>query len=284
MSSYGIGSLVRITTVIKSDTGELVDPSEISLSVRLPDATVVGPYTTLTTPAVEKDSLGTFHLDFPTIMAGQHVARWDVVGPTTNEEQPFDVEMIWGDAGIISLADAKSHLKKRITDTADDAKLQGIILAATSMIEDRMGHVVPLLLTETIRPFRGVAVLHDRPVIEVLIVTSGLSGDTELPAEDAGTPGWVCSAEGVLILGASAPAVGRAIYRVGRQPIPHHFRLAAKELVAHLWRTSQLNSDGGRPQLQGDVQVDPSSNFALPYNVRQLLGLNKAQRDSPVIG
>jgi hypothetical protein len=270
MTTYGIGTLARLSIAVRDATGTPVDPVSISLGVLLPDGDLVGPYTTTSDPAVVQDGTGLYHLDFPTIQAGSHVAHWDAVSPTVTDDQPFEVEPLWA-VGITSLEEAKLHLKKRITSTEDDEKLQGFILAATSMIEDRMGHVLPVTLVETVRIFRGKAVLHDRPVIEVISVGGLAEAD------------WECSAEGVLELSTTA-ATALVMYRAGRQPIPHRFRLASKELIAHLWRTSQTNQDGGRPQLQGEIQVDNSSAFALPYNVRQLLGLNKAQRDMPAIG
>lgn len=284
MSSYGIGSTVRISTAIRNEAGELVDPAGISLALRLPDGTVSPAFGQSSTPPVVRDSLGVFRLDYPTEQAGPHIARWSVAGPDTTEEQPFEVEPIWGETGIISLKDAKVHLKKKLTDTTDDEKLQGYILAATDMIHDRMGQVAPVEITEGYHaPHRNVIVLNTRPVISVVSVTrSGVA----LAAQDgpAGVRGWYLDGtEGVLRNSAGWSGYSLVTYRAGRVPTPFRFRLAAKELVAHLWRTGQTNSDGGRPPLQGDVQASPGD-FALPYNVRQLLGLNKAQRDIPSIG
>lgn len=284
MSSYGVGSTVRITTTIRNDAGALTDPAAISLTVLFPDGETSPPYGLLTDPPVVRESLGVYYLDLETDLAGPYIARWAVTGPDTTEEQPFDVEPVWGESGIISLAEAKHHLKKRVSDTADDEKLQGFILAATDIIEDRMGHVLPVTVTEVVRPFRNTVVLRERPVVRVVTVQHG-SSLAELPAEDRDTvtSGWQCSTEGVLESSALLPDTLRVTYVAGRVPVPFRIRLACKELTAHLWRTSQLNSDGGRPQPQGESQVRPSD-FALPYNVRQLLGLNKAQRDMPAIG
>lgn len=270
MTTYGIGTLARISIAVRDAVGAAVDPVSITLTIRLPDGTLAGPFDSSSTPAVIQDGPGLFHLDHLTDQVGSHVAHWDAISPTVTDDQPFEVEPLWA-VGITSLEEAKNHLKKRITSTEDDEKLLGFIMAATSMIEDRMGHVLPVTLVETVKIFRGKAVLHDRPVIEVISVGSLADAD------------WDCSPEGVLELNTTASSA-LVMYRAGRQPIPHRFRLASKELVAHLWRTSQTNQDGGRPQLQGEIQVDTSSAFALPYNVRQLLGLNKAQRDMPAIG
>ncbi|MEV0237564.1 head-tail connector protein [Nonomuraea sp. NPDC050786] len=286
MSSYGVGSVVRLTTSVRGSDGELTDPDTITLTLRLPGGDTVGPYDSDTTPAVVRDGLGLYHLDFPTTLTGQHVARWVTTLPGAVDEEPFDVEGIWGETGIISLADAKHHLKKSVTSTDDDVKLTGMILGATDMIEERIGHVLVKEMTVVVRAANGVLILPERPVLEVMSVhvVPGLAGVVAEDLETGGT-GWFCSKEGVLETSAS-PFAGRyrVTYRVGRQPVQAKIRLACKELVAHMWRTSQLNADGGRPQMQTDPQVAPASSFALPYNVRQLLGLDRAQRDIPVVG
>lgn len=286
MSSYGIGSVVRLTTSARGSDGELTDPDAITLTLRLPDGTTTGPYDSGTTPAVVRDGLGLYHLDFPTTLTGQHVARWATTLPTAADEEPFNVEGIWGETGIISLDDAKKHLKKSLTSSDDDVKLTGMILGATDMIEERIGHVLVKECTSVVCAANGQIVLPERPVLEVVSVHA-VPGLAELTAEDldGGGSGWFCSAEGVLETSASLfSGRYRVLYRVGRQPVQAKIRLACKELVAHMWRTSQLNAEGGRPQMQADPQVAPSSSFALPYNVRQLLGLDKAQRDIPAVG
>ncbi len=207
--------------------------------------------------------------------------------PTAVDEEPFDVEPRWEEAGMISLADLKHHLKKRVSDTGDDLKLQGFIMAATSLIEDRVGHVMPVTVVEDAYSRGDTIVLARRPVIEVVSVER-YPGLTALPAHDmtALTRGWkLTSKEGVLETSGRFPGHVRITYRAGRQPLPPRFRLAGLELSAHLWRTSQLNQDGGRPPLQGDASVPSgAAAFALPYTVRQLLGLDKAPRDMPTIG
>lgn len=286
MSSYGVGTLARISIEIRDVNGQLTDPTALSLDIRLPDGTTVGPYTDETTPTVAKDGTGLYHLDYPTVQPGPHIAHWDSTSPTATDEQQFDVEAQWSEVGIISLQDAKLHLKKRVTDTADDEKLLGMILSATDLIEDRVGHVVPKLITEDVHSRGHIIVLKERPVVQVVGVTR-LSTMGALVEHDPviGVNGWkLTSPEGILESYHRFPGDIRLVYRVGRVPTPHRYRLACKELVAHLWRTTQLNADGGRPPLQGEIQVSPSSSFALPYNVRQLLGLDKSTRDMPTIG
>lgn len=286
MSSYGIGTLARLSIEIRDAVGQLTDPVSLWLGIRLPDGAMAGPFDSGSDPAVAKDGTGLYHLDYPTVQPGPHIAHWSSTSPTVTNEQQFDVEAQWSEVGIVSLQDVKIHLKKRVTDTADDEKLQGMILSATDLIEDRVGHVMPKLITEEVYSRGHIVVLKERPVVKVVSVTR-LSTMGELAEHNpaTGVNGWkLTSPEGILESYHRFPGDIQLVYRVGRVPTPHRYRLACKELVAHLWRTTQLNADGGRPPLQGDVQVSPSSSFALPYNVRQLLGLDKSTRDMPTIG
>jgi hypothetical protein len=284
MSSVGVGTAVSLVTTATDTAGAAVDPVTVELFILLPDGTEAGPFT-WEAGQVVKEAVGRFSYRYLTTQPGQHIARWETAIPTAVDEEPFDVEPRWREAGIVSLADVKSHLKKRVTDTADDAKLQEFIGAATDLIEDRMGRVVPVTITEDVFSRGDTIVLRERPVIEIVSVTR-YPGGTLLPAHDVTTltRGWrLTSAEGVLETSGRFPGDMRIVYRAGRQPVPRRFRMAGKELTAHLWRTSQLNQEGGRPQAQGDTQV-PASSYALPYNVRQLLGLDRQSRDMPVVG
>lgn len=286
MSSVGVGSAVSLVTATTDAAGAAVDPLTVALRILLPDGTEAGPFT-WEDGQVAREALGRFSYRYVTTQAGQHISRWETTVPTAVDEEPFDVEGRWSEAGMVSLADVKHHMKKRVTDTADDLKLQGFILAATDLIEDRMGHMMPVTITEDVFSRGTQIVLEHRPVIEIVSVDR-YPGAVPVPAHDTPTMvrGWkMTSAEGVLETSGRFPGHMRIVYRAGRQPLPARFRLACLELVGHLWRVSQLNQDGGRPPLQGDASVPAaSSSFALPYTVRQLLGLDKASRDMPTIG
>lgn len=276
------GTTVKITTEIRNDAGALVDPSNLTLTIMLPD---------LTQEVVEladliKDAVGEYRYDYATEIPGPHIARWVSVGPSTSDEQPFHVEAVGTQAGIISLAAARNWLKKKKILADDDDKLTDMILAATDMIEDRMGAVMPQDVSDfTDLSGRAVFVTEKRPVVKILAIT--MQNGTVIPPTDFGTQvyGWaLTSPEGVVQLSRRVSGLVQVQYQIGRVPVPYRFRTAAKELVAHLWRTTQMNSDGGRPPAQGEIQVANSGSWALPYNVRQLLGLDKLPRDMPTIG
>lgn len=187
----------------------------------------------------------------------------------------------------IDLDEAKAHLNK--TSTNDDGELEGFIPAACAAIEDIVGHVDVVTVTELHRspwaayrnwrwqePWRRHMIeLLETPVLAVtsVVTLAGNGATTAVPANNAltGSLGWELL-DSVLYV----PSWGnyQVTYTAGRNPVPENYRLAALELIAHLWRGSQLNQSSGRPQLGGDqMMVVPHVASAMPYRVRELLGL-----------
>lgn len=278
--TFAFGAAARLSTSVRDDAGVLVTPASIVLTILLPDGTIAGPVTPT------NSTTGVYYYDYTPAQAGGHVARWVTTGPAGADEEPFDVAALWGEAGFISLAAAKKHLKK--TTAEDDDWMQLFVVAACQMITDRMGQVSPATFTHIVTRYSDTIVLPKRPVIAVTAVER-LPGLDPLPAADegAGVAGWYLDgSEGVLRHTACFPGRVRVTYRAGRTPLPLNFQLAALELVAHLWRGSQHNQSGGRPALgETDALSASVRAFAMPYRVMELLGLKKEQeRDEPLIG
>ncbi|MDH2429320.1 hypothetical protein [Sphaerisporangium sp. TRM90804] len=274
--SWDLGDVVPLSIAITNENGQPEDAGQVMLTVTRPDGTIdtQGPIVS-TTP-------GVYDVDYPAAQVGRH--RWRMVATGANASAFGDVfEVVAADDGVfISLADARAHLKN--SSAADEAKLRGIIAAACQMITDRMGAVAPVTVVHEVTACRGVAVLPTRPVISVSSVLRLPGLEPLLPGDD----GWTLTSregvlEGVLSTSRWRHRV-RVTYLAGRSPIPANFRLAALELTAHLWRTTQHNSGGGRPGLVVDEQVIPGVSYALPYTVRQLLGLDKRPRDEILVG
>lgn len=276
--SFDLGDPVPLSVTISDASRNLADAGNVALTITLPDGTTV-----VQDPVVPA-SVGVYDYIYETVQAGVHRVRWLATGVNASAyTEVFDVEPAEG-APFVSLADTKRHLNK-YTDE-DDEPLRGFISAACQMITDRMGAVSP----ETVIADRAVCsstiVLPRRPVISITSVARLPGGDV-VPAADAlaGTPGWSLeSSEGVLKVSGSRDV--RVTYRAGRSPLPPNFRLAALELVAHLWRGSQHNQAGGRPTL-GDsdaIAAGLGRSYAMPYRVMELLGMRKDQeRDEPLI-
>jgi hypothetical protein len=170
---------------------------------------------------------------------------------------------------FITVAQLKKLLKK---ETAPDEDFELFAATACEVIRDRMGQVSPVTAVDVVKTFRNVLILEHTPIISVTTIVDTAS---TLPV----TAGWALDGTaGILRHSYRFPGAITITYQAGRDPVPANFKLAALELGAHLWRSSQQNSGGGRPGFGDDNQVMPSAGWALPYNVRQLLGLDKMAR------
>lgn len=185
--------------------------------------------------------------------------------------------------GFITVDELKTHLNK--TSATDDAELAGFVSAACSMVVERIGHVSVVDATVDVAVHRGRAVLPDRPVVAVTTVVD-LPGESAVVAADpvADVQGWTLRPGGVLEVDGYHRRV-RVTYTAGRDPLPGDVRLAGLELAAHLWKSSQLNASGGRPNPAGmDDLALRGVGYALPYRVRELLGLGKLPTDEILVG
>lgn len=188
-------------------------------------------------------------------------------------------------ADFITIDEAKAHLDK--TTSGDDTELQRFIAGAQRKIIDLMGQVSPVTAEEDRcpNPVTGSIVLEHRPVVSVTLVEELPGGDT-VPQADrmAGGDGWYLDGtEGLLRHTRSFPRLVRVTYEAGRDPAPENFHMAALDLVAHNWRRSQHNRN--RPGIgDQDAVVMPGTAYALPYAVRQWLGLGEHNTDMPLAG
>lgn len=192
----------------------------------------------------------------------------------------------------VQLADMRDYLRFQGTDTSDDDQLADKIDSACAVIETIKGHIAPTPITgetETVNRL-GLVLLNEGPVISVEAVSLLTStGPVVIPKADpslgATGAGWTLSSKGGVLTvprwGSTVAPLGSTVqisYTVGRDPIPANYVDAAKELAAHLYRTSQLNEGGGRMDV-GEPDTEwmrgsaGSSNYALPFKVRELLGL-----------
>lgn len=91
MTTYYIGSNVRLTCVFKNAAGTSTDPTAITLYV----GSVSGPVVAsvyLTDANLVKDATGTYHYDYVPAKDGQQRARWVATGAVVAAaEQVFDV-------------------------------------------------------------------------------------------------------------------------------------------------------------------------------------------------
>ena len=184
---------------------------------------------------------------------------------------------------IVSLADVKFHLNK--TDNDDDTELQYFIDAATPLVEDIAGPVIPQTKTEYYSGGVSSLVVNSLPIISVTSVTEtygqtnyslteislGSSNSNFAFTVDYSTGNIVRRSFNAEALFPTGTNNVKVVYVTGRATIPANIRLATLMLIQHLWSTSQLNRNGSRPTLGGDDSFTVGAGFAVPNRVRELL-------------
>lgn len=269
---WDLGDSVPLTIQIKDSDGNLANATDVSVTVTLPDGS------THDSGSVLPTSVGQYEYDYATLQAGRHNVRWVATGTNASAYTDSFVVDPADDGDFISLRDAKTFLRLDLAQTTYDELLRVYISSACEMITDRMGPVSPKTVTEVKYARDTQFMLQQYPVIAVTSVEM-LPGPITINQGDleTGDSGWYLADASIGRLRHTNRFTGnvRVTYRVGRSPLPSNFRLAALELVAHQWRMSQMNSAGGRPTVNFDAQTVPGTSFALPYTVRQLLGLDK---------
>lgn len=280
--SYQLGDVVPLSVTIRDPDGQPADAGVVTLTVTLPDGT------TDVTANIAPTSTGVYDHDYVTTQAGRHGVYWDATGANASAfTDAFDVTPA-DTMAFVSLADVKAHMNK--TDTADDDELAGFITAACQMIVERIGQVTPVAVIDEIDLHRpaGAIIPLTQPVLSVTSVTIAGNPPITIPEADPdnGVQGWRLDAGGVLRhTRYFSRGTIRITYRAGRTPIPGNVRLAALELASHLWRSSQLNSSGNRPALSGQDDLTMRGwTYALPFRVRELLGLGKNPTHDVLVG
>lgn len=192
----------------------------------------------------------------------------------------------------LTLTDAKDFLRKNSAASPDDPKLQRLVDAACELIEDKKGFVQSTPCDDTLVALPGgVVILKSRPLLEISAVTllhpSGASIVFNQFDPTVGTPGWSFAGStdnvGILAVPACEGDYVRVQYTAGYASIPENFTQAALELTLHNWRASQTNTGGKRPGVNVDAVIVPGSTAALPYRVRELLGLDGKQTTDEVL-
>lgn len=211
-------------------------------------------------------------------------------------------------ADVVSLLDAKNHLRIPPTDTSNDLALMGFIAAADDVIEAECGIVMPKHFDESYDGGGYVIYLRNKPVLSVENVEEGWgwinyeldyqqvntvpAGDMFAYSIDSPDAGGISrrSAGNVSIPFVPGRKNIRVLYTAGRHSVPGSIRLASLELIAHWWQNSQLRAMAGSQVYQSYDSMNEdwtrasgvtSINSGLPYRVIELL---KRHRRLPIIG
>lgn len=131
------GGTVRLPAVYRDASNALVDPSNPSVEIMRPDASVA------ITAVPVRESIGEFHYDF-TVPAGAALGGWVarftgvIGGATVAGDEAFTVvepgSVGAGGSDLITLAELRSKLGVHVTDTRKDALYESMIPAASAAI------------------------------------------------------------------------------------------------------------------------------------------------------
>ncbi|MHC3392091.1 head-tail connector protein [Streptomyces lavendulocolor] len=260
---YDLGDVVPLGTTVRDAAGALANAGAMTLTITLPDATtvVVSPVT----PA----STGIYAYDYPTAQAGRHTVRWVASGINAGAyTDSFDVREASPPA-ILSLADAKRHLKK--TGTDDDDEIRSWVESITAGIETLCGAVIVRTVTERYDVRRTATIaLRTTPVLSIISVTPVLTAGTAYVVDDLD----VDEDTGIVqrLDGGSMTGPLRVTYTVGRRVVPAALTSAARIILQHLWRTRQGPARPQRGVDDYDV-TEPAAGFgyAIPNRALQLM-------------
>lgn len=285
--SYEVGQLVRIPVTVRDEAGAAADATMAVTVLREDGSAYVG-LTVVNDPA----AVGSYWVDVPVDTPGVHGWVWVASGAVVGV---YSGQFYVRNPGVrlLSLTEAKAHLNKRLEDTTDDDELLDWIDTITRAVEIQVGPVVARTVVESHNGGRAELVLR-YPVIAVTDVVEywGPGDIRTLTAEPAGGP-YTDNQFAVNMTSRTVTRRGagwslmwphgigniRVTYTAGRRPIPSNFRTAAKELLAHHWRASQIAQGSTRPR--DNVPADVASiGIAIPNRVKLLLGYRRA----PMLG
>ena len=262
-----LGQTYRATaTVTQPDANgipQLTTASTCICTITLPDNSTA-------TPAVTSDSTGKYHADYVTVQAGRHTVSWATTIPGTATTDVFNVREY---AALFSLAEAKAHLNGVNPSGADDDELRNFIMAATEVVESKVGPCSRRTITQRVTEGSTQLVLRQRPVLSVTSVTSVWPGG----------PSWLTPG---LLVDNDAGIVQQnwpwpfwygpwdVTYVAGRSVIPERYLHAGKEQLRHLWETQRGSTPLLAPLGAGGAEEFVSSAgwaFSVPNRVVELL-------------
>lgn len=251
-------------------------PNTATLTITLPDQSTVeetGPW-----EWAQSGTGWTATFDYTLPTAGLFQFAWVTTGPGT---APFpDFVNVRRAASIVSVAEMLLHLNKKgiknppdSSSASDVDELSSFMMAATELVEDRVGVCVPRQFTDQVDEGRFELVVPRMPILSVQSVASVWVGG----------PVWDNVANPGLLKGTEHGTIYRptqdffwwppwdVVYTCGRAEVPERWVHAAKEQVRHLWETQR----GGMPPavLQGEEVFSSTVGFtfSVPRRVLELL-------------
>lgn len=283
-----LGDVEILSVNIIDVNGLPANATSVALTIVEPDGSVVS------VPTVAPTITGQYDYSYTTTKVGRHSFRWVATGANANAYTGiFEVRPLQ-DLTFVSLGEVKDYLGIPTTHTSDDGKLRTVIVAACQVAEFICGPVALRTLTEY-PEYDGMDFVQTRyqPVASVTSVTEVYGNTTQalnevqLPDLTNDVWGFFCDKDTGIIsrrsggypirfLGGSNQfryygSYVKIVYVAGRTTTPGNIQLGTMELIGHLWRQSQLNSQGRRPRTNQAEPVVVVMGYAVPNRVIEML-------------
>jgi len=272
-----LGDVYPLAVNVTDNTGVAANATACTVTVTLPDLTVV-------TPAVTNTVTGTYTASFPTTLVGHHDVRWVATGTnacTYSDEfnvAPADL------GGVISLADAKAGLG--VTGTSKDEDIRSVIQAATPILEDLVGPILRVTRVETYDGGTSQINLMWAPIVSItsIIESYGSTYTRTLTAQDIFAGGSLDTfgysvdlVTGIVTRRAAGVAIPFALgkrnvqitYVSGRVSARGNVLRATRMLIRDMWTQEQQRVPLVNGQPQGTTMI---RGFADPNAVIEMCG------------
>ena len=281
MARYPQGQPIRLSTTIRDVTGTLVNPTTLTLLVKLAQADSTWA-TTGTYASPVNDSTGTYHQDIPvTDLAtiGHYQYTWTSTGAGAGVSRgEFDVFDPF-ETAVLPLQDAKDMLNIPQTVTTSDSEIQSFIDTIESSLRSYTGGpVVNRTITgerAEMMDYQTVIAVRQRPLVSVTSITSASGGAIDISAGldlDANA-GLIRRKLGLPFYGpffSWLPQVTVTYVAGWGTEVPAAFNTAARIILAHLWDTQ--HGPSVRPSMGGmDLTTPQGFGYAIPNRAAELL-------------
>jgi hypothetical protein len=264
--AFDLGSTVPLSVQIRDESGALADAGSVTATITLPDGT------TASSGAVTSSPPGVYSYDYPSVQVGRHDVRWVATGVNASAWTDF-FEVLPAIGGqVISLADARKHLRIPATQTSDDAEIQAFLRAVTKICERYVGAIARTSYSQVFDGGASRVMVDHRPILQVTSVTefgTVLDPSAYRVIADSGVIVRLAGEfEMPFLYGAGVVVVD---YAAGATATSPNVIQAAKIILKHMWET-QRSAGGGRPPLSGEPVDTTSSTYTVPYRAQELLG------------
>lgn len=279
---YSNGQDVALNVTVLNDAQLPANAASVTVTVTQPDGSTLTPTPINAGPGVYQAVVAA-----PT-QTGTYLVHWSASGSgfSFSYDDQFQVRPT-GVEQIVDLASTKAHLNMRADDTSQDAELMGFILAATPVIRDMIGPIVPeqhveffdggvMTISVAWQPLISIQSIYEYYGLSKFLLTEQPLG-TQMNAFGF-TVDYITGQVTRRTFGGEAALFAdgdknvEVHYTAGRGDIPYNVRLGALEFIRHNWSmTQQAGRPRVRPGMDGGGEMAVPIGFAVPDRVVELL-------------